>query len=80
METKINKITDYLNNMNAKVVEVTKDYYALDNGDVFEHTFAIDDSITCEEFQALLNNAKNIVLKTISTEQNDVDQWSRCSR
>lgn len=80
METKINKITDYLNNMNAKVVEVTKDYYALDNGDVFEHTFAIDDSITCEEFQALLDNAKNIVLKTISTEQNDVDQWSRCSR
>ena len=80
METKINKITDYLNNMNAKVVEVTKDYYTLDNGDVFEHTFDIDDSITCEEFQSLLDNAKNIVLKTISTEQNDVDQWSRCSR
>ena len=35
METKINRITDYLNNLNAKVVEVTKDYYTLDNGDVF---------------------------------------------
>ena len=55
--------------MNAKVVEVTKDYYTLDNGDVFEHTFDIDDSITCEEFQSLLDNAKNIILKTINSEQ-----------
>lgn len=71
MKTKINKITNYLNNMNTKVVEVTKDYYTLENGDVFEHTFDIDDNITCEEFQLLLDNAKNIIMNTINTEQND---------
>lgn len=73
MKTKINKITNYLNNMNTKVVEVTKDHYTLENGDVFEHTFDIDDNITCEEFQALLDNAKNIIMNTINTEQNDDD-------
>lgn len=73
MKAKISKITRYLNNMNTKVVEVTKDHYTLDNGDVFEHTFDIDDGITCEEFQSLLDNAKNIILKTINTEQNDAD-------
>ena len=71
MKTKINKITNYLNNMNTKVVEVTKDHYTLDNGDMFEHTFDIDDNITCEEFQSLLDNAKNIIMNTINTEQND---------
>lgn len=71
MKTKINKITNYLNNMNTKVVEVTKDHYTLNNGDVFEHTFDIDDSITCEEFQSLLDNAKNIIMNTINIEQND---------
>lgn len=71
MKTKINKITNYLNNMNTKVVEVTKDHYTLENGDMFEHTFDIDDNITCEEFQTLLDNAKNIIMNTINTEQND---------
>lgn len=71
MKTKISKITNYLNNMNTKVVEVTKDHYTLENGDVFEHTFDIDDNITREEFQTLLDNAKNIIMNTINTEQND---------
>lgn len=71
MKTKINKITNYLNNMNTKVIEVTKDHYTLENGDVFEHTFDIDDNITCEEFQSLLDNAKNIIMNTINTEKND---------
>ena len=35
--------------MQPKVVKVTKTDYTLDNGDVYEHTFDIDENITVEE-------------------------------
>lgn len=54
--------------MHPKVIEVTKTHYTLDNGDVFEHTFDIDEVITVDEFQKLLDNAKAIVLDTINKE------------
>lgn len=48
-----------------KVVKVTKTDYTLDNGDVYEHTFDIDESITPEEFQKLLDNSVNTVIGII---------------
>ena len=65
MEKKIENIMDNVPNAKYKVVEVTKDHYTLENGDVFEHTFDIDENITVEEFQQLLDNAK-IMLTSIS--------------
>lgn len=56
---------DKLKQQSCKVVEVTKDHYVLENGDVFEHTFSIDDDITVEQFQQLLDNAKDMVLQTL---------------
>jgi len=56
--------------MNLKVIEVTKDHYTLENGDVFEHTFDIDETVTCEEFQKLLENAKSIIIETINKVEN----------
>lgn len=66
MNTKINNIKKALQNMQMKVVEVTKTNYTLDNGDVYEHTFDIDESITVEEFQILLDNARETVLNTLN--------------
>ena len=40
--------------MHLNVVEVTKTNYTLENGDVYEHTFDIDEDITVKEFQKLL--------------------------
>ena len=57
--------------MQSKVVKVTKTDYTLDNGDVYEHTFDIDENITVEEFQSLLNNAKNIIVETLNKIEND---------
>lgn len=57
--------------MQPKVVKVTKTDYTLDNGDVYEHTFDIDENITVEEFQSLLDNAKNIIVKTLNKIEND---------
>ena len=60
-----------LKNMQNKVIEVTKAHYTLENGDVFEHTFDIDENITIDEFQKLLNNAKSIVIDTLNKIEND---------
>ncbi len=66
MKTKINTVTKKLREMNLKVVEVTKDHYVLENGDIYEHTFEIDDNITVEEFQKLLDNAQALVVNTLN--------------
>lgn len=66
MNTKINNVKKVLQSMQMKVVEVTKTNYTLENGDVYEHTFDIDSSITVEEFQVLLDNARETVLNTLN--------------
>ena len=70
MRTKINKIKKALNNMQNKVIEVNKEYYVLENGDTYEHTFDIDENITVEEFQKLLDNAKDTILLTLNKIEN----------
>lgn len=71
MNTKINKLKKSLLDMQPKVVKVTKTDYTLDNGDVYEHTFGINENITVEEFQSLLDNAKNIIVETLNKIEND---------
>lgn len=71
MKKKINTLKKTLKNMQNKVIEVTKTHYTLENGDVFEHTFDIDENITIDEFQKLLNNAKSIVIDTLNKIEND---------
>lgn len=64
---KLDKIMNYLNG-HSKVVAVDKHSYTLDNGDVIEHTFELPDNISVEDFQVLLDKAKN----TINNLLNDV--------
>ena len=71
LNTKINKLKKSLLDVQPKVLKVTKTDYTLDNGDVYEHTFDIDENITVEEFQSLLDNAKNIIVETINKIEND---------
>ena len=71
MNTKINKLKKSLLGMQPKVVKVTKTDYTLDNGDVYEHTFDIGENITVDEFQSLLDNAKNIIVETLNKIEND---------
>lgn len=65
MNRKINIIKKSLKEMRPKVIEVTKTNYTLDNGDVYEHTFDIDENITVEEFQALLDNARETIIDAL---------------
>lgn len=66
MKTSIKKMISHLETTQHKVVEVTKTNYTLDNGDVFEHTFDIDENITVDEFQHLLDNAKQAIIETLN--------------
>lgn len=65
MNKKINIIKKLLKEMRPKVIEVTRTNYTLDNGDVYEHTFDIDENITVEEFQALLDNARETIIDAL---------------
>lgn len=65
MKGNINKVRTYLQNMEMTVVKVTKTNYTLENGDVYEHTFDIDENITVEEFQKLLDNARSFMTDTL---------------
>lgn len=56
--------------MNQKVIKVTKTDYTLENGDVFEHTFDINENITVEEFQLLLDKAKDVIAETLNYIEN----------
>lgn len=71
MNSKINNTKKALQNMQLKVVEVTKTNYTLENGDVYEHTFDIDEDITVEEFQKLLDNAKKTIIETLNKIEKD---------
>jgi len=71
MNSKINNTKKALENMQLKVVEVTKTNYTLENGDVYEHTFDIDENITVDEFQKLLDNAKNTIIETLNKIEKD---------
>ena len=66
MNDKINNTKKTLQNMHLNVVEVTNTNYTLENGDVYEHTFDIDEDITVKEFQKLLDNAKNTIIEALN--------------
>ena len=61
-ENNTNDIMSKLKEKNLKVFAVAKHNYTLENGDVYEHTFDIDDDITVEEFQKMLDNAKTFMV------------------
>jgi hypothetical protein len=62
MKNKIYKIMDNLKNKDYKVIKVSKTEFELDNGDVYSHTFELDDDISVEEFQELLNKSKQTMI------------------
>lgn len=57
---RIKNIVEYLEE-NSKVVAVDNHTYTLANGDVVEHQFELDDDVTVEQFQQLLDNAKDTI-------------------
>ena len=62
MNKKLNKVIENLNNKNHKVIRVTRTEFELDNSDIYPHGFDIDENISVEEFQQLLDESKDTIL------------------
>jgi hypothetical protein len=67
MRKKINKIMEDLKSKNLIVVRVNKTEFELDNGDVYPIPFEldVDEDISVEEFQKLLNSSKDNMIKIL---------------
>ena len=65
------KLKDIMESKNIKVIRVTKTEYELENGDMYPHLFELDDDITVEEFQILLDKSKKMVLDHIKNIENN---------
>ena len=67
MRKKINKIMKDLKSKNLIVVRVNKIEFELDNGDVYPIPFEldVDEDITVEEFQKLLDSSKDNMIKIL---------------
>ena len=48
-----------------RVVRVSKTEFELDNGDVYPFPFDMDEELTVEEFQNILDNSKGLVLQML---------------
>jgi L-rhamnose mutarotase len=57
-----NKLIKIMEDKNMKVVRVTKTEYELENGDIYPNVFELDEDITVEEFQIILDESKSLVL------------------
>lgn len=60
-----------MENKTFKVVRITKTEFELNNGDIYPHTFELDEDISVEEFQALLDNSKQTIINLIQSIGNE---------
>lgn len=47
------------------VVRVEKNEFELDNGDIYPIPFDVNDDISVEEFQKIINSSKDVVIKIL---------------
>lgn len=66
MKRDIKTIMKELTNKNLTVIRVTKTEFELDNGDIYPHTFELDDDISVEEFQILLDESKTTMINHLN--------------
>ena len=62
MKTKLKKVIKKMETKEYKVARVDKSEFELENGDIYPHVFELDDDISVEDFQKILDLSKeNIV-------------------
>lgn len=61
-KTKLEKVADQLENKKQTVVRVSTTEYELDNGDIYPISFELDEEISVEEFQKLLDESHKTVV------------------
>ncbi len=74
MKAKRKKLIKKMEEKEYKVVRVTKTEFELSNGDIYPHAFELDDDITVEEFQKLLDSSKDMIIDHIKKIDEDTDE------
>ncbi len=59
---KLETVMNELENKKFKVVRVTKTEFELDNGDIYPHTFELDDNTSVAKFQKLLDASQETMV------------------
>ncbi len=59
---KLKTVMNELKDKKFKVVRVTKTEFELDNGDIYPHTFELDEKISVAEFQKILDASQNTMV------------------
>ncbi len=62
MKKKLKTIMADLKDKKFKVIRVTKTEFELDNGDIYPHTFEIDEKISIKAFQKLLDASQSTMI------------------
>ena len=68
---KIRTIMKALKEKQFRVVRVSKTEFELNNGDVYPFPFDMDEELTVEEFQKILDGSKDIILQMLGDVDND---------
>ena len=74
MKKKLTTIMSQLEKKKFTVIRVSKTEFELDNGDIYPHTFELDEDITVEEFQIILDKSQSTIishLDNILKDEND---------
>jgi len=58
-------LIEIMKNKKLNVIRVSKNEFELDNGDIYPIPFELNDNITVEEFQNILDSSKHIIIKIL---------------
>ena len=71
MKNKLKKLINNMETKDYKVVRVNKTEFELDNGDIYPHMFELDDGVSVEEFQKMLDLSKENIIDHIKKIDNN---------
>ena len=65
MKAKLKKVIKKMETKEYKVVRVDKSEFELENGDIYPHVFELDEDVSVEEFQKILDLSKENIIDHI---------------
>lgn len=68
---KAKRISNMLADKQFKVVRVSKTEFELDTGDIYPLPFELDEELSIEEFQKILDGSKDLMIQMLKKIENE---------
>jgi len=68
---KAKRISNMLADKQFKVVRVSKTEFELDTGDIYPLPFELDEELSVEEFQKILDGSKDLMIQMLKNIENE---------